>query len=150
MDGGRLLSQLEADGKVTLELNGESVELTDEDVQVRLQAKEGWAAAQGRGCVVVLSTELTENLIREGVARDLVRLIQDRRKELDCEFTDRICVGIVTESVELTEAISENVAYIKSETLANDVVFAAIDGVEPFDLEVAGYSFKLYVQVVSP
>ena len=45
-----------------------------EDIQIRLQAKEGWAAAQGTGCVVVLSTELTDELIREGLARDMVRV----------------------------------------------------------------------------
>ena len=50
---------------------------------------------------MVLATELTEELIREGLARELVRTIQDRRKEMGCEFTDRIAIGIVTDSAEL-------------------------------------------------
>ena len=53
------------------------VELDSDDLQVRLQAKEGWAAAQGHWCVVVLSTELTEELVREGLARDFVRALQE-------------------------------------------------------------------------
>ena len=79
-----------------------------------LQAKEGWAAAQGHAVVVVLATELTDDLIREGLARELVRTIQDRRKEMGCEFTDRIAVGIVTESAELKAAIEQFRDYIRA------------------------------------
>src|SRR6185436_1590667 len=115
-------AELTATGKVTLAVSGESVELDNEDIQVRLQAKPGWAAAQGKGCVVVLSTELTPELLREGLARDLVRLIQDRRKELDCQYTDRIEVGLVTDSAELRAAVTENDAYVRGETLAMKVI----------------------------
>ncbi|MFM8250210.1 MAG: isoleucine--tRNA ligase, partial [Planctomycetota bacterium] len=97
-DGGELLQQLTADGKVTLSVAGETVELDNEDIQVGLRAKEGWAAAQGPGCVVILATQLTPQLIREGLANDLVRLIQERRKELNLAYTDRIVIGLVTES----------------------------------------------------
>ncbi len=68
--------------------------------------------------VVVLATELTDELIREGLARELVRTIQDRRKEMGCQFTDRIAVGIVTESAELAAAIEQFADYIRGETLA--------------------------------
>ena len=77
-DGGKLLAELTASGKVTLDIGGEKVELDNEDIQVRLQAKPGWAAAQGSNVVVVLATELTPELIAEGLARDFVRLVQDR------------------------------------------------------------------------
>ena len=97
-DGGRLLAELEAEGRITLMLPDGPITLDADDIQVRLQAKEGWAAAQGHAVVVVLATELTAELIREGLARELVRTIQDRRKEMGCQFTDRIAVGIVTES----------------------------------------------------
>ncbi|MEO8499015.1 MAG: DUF5915 domain-containing protein, partial [Planctomycetota bacterium] len=95
-DGGELLKQLNANGKVVMQIDGQAIEFDNEDLQVRLQAKEGWAAAQGPTTVVVLSTELTDELLREGHARDINRQIQDRRKQLDCDFTDRIEVGIVT------------------------------------------------------
>ena len=58
-DGGRLLAELQAEGKITLPLPDGPIELDGDDIQVRLQAKEGWAAAQGRGVVVVLATALT-------------------------------------------------------------------------------------------
>ncbi len=68
-DGGALLTELRRDGQLTLIVDQEQITLDQEDIQIRLQAKEGWAAAQGTGCVVVLATELTDALIREGLAR---------------------------------------------------------------------------------
>ena len=112
-DGGALLAELEAPGQVVRSSCPTARSTLDaDDMQVRLQAKEGWAAAQGRGCVVVLSTELTEDLIREGLARELARTVNDRRKEMDCQFTDRIEMGVVTESAELRAAIEQFRDYI--------------------------------------
>ena len=67
--------------------------------------------------VVVLSTELTPELIAEGLARDAVRAIQDRRKEIACEYTDRIEIGVVTESAELRAAIGKFADFITKEIL---------------------------------
>ena len=62
--------------------------------------------------MVVLSTELTPELVAEGWARELVHAIQNRRKDLDCEYTDRIAVGIETESEEITKAARDFRDYI--------------------------------------
>jgi isoleucyl-tRNA synthetase len=129
-DGAKLLAELRAAGTITLTVDGESVELTGEEVEVRLTAKPGWAAASDRGVVVVLATELTPELVREGLARDLVRAIQDRRKELGCEFTDRIEVGVETDSAELRAAVEEFRDFIAGETLAHKVGVARV-GNEP-------------------
>jgi isoleucyl-tRNA synthetase len=145
-DGGKLLAEMTASGKVTLNLDGQTVDLDSEDIQVRLQAKPGWAAAQGAGCVVVLATELTPELIDEGKARDLVRIIQDRRKELNLEFTDRIEIGIVDASADLCRAIEANRDYICSETLAVRLVFEALPGVEGIEVEIGDEKIKLYVK----
>ena len=100
-DGGALLAELKARGKVTLALSDGPVALDADDIQVRLQAKEGWAAAEGKACVIVLATELTEDLVREGLAREIARAVNDRRKEISCQFTDRVEIAIVTDSTEL-------------------------------------------------
>lgn len=121
VDGGTILAELEAHGKFELPINDETIELDSDDIQVRLQAKDGWAAAQGNSSVVILSTELTDELIREGMARDVVRLVQDRRKELDLQFTDRIQIWLETENKKLHQAISENSEYITAETLATNL-----------------------------
>jgi isoleucyl-tRNA synthetase len=148
MDGGKLLAELELQGKLTLSLPDASVTLDAEDIQVRLQAKPGWAAAQGKMCVVVLSTQLSPELIAEGLARELVRVIQDRRKEMNCEFTDRIVVGLVTDSDELTEAVKQFRQYIQGETLAVEIVFVPLDGAEAAKVKAADYQLLLYVKTV--
>jgi isoleucyl-tRNA synthetase len=145
-DGGRLLSEMEAAGHISLMLADGPITLDSDDIQVRLQAKPGWAAAQGRSVVVVLATELTPDLIREGLARELVRTIQDRRKELGCEFTDRITIGIVTESAELKAAIEQFADYIRGETLAIELRFEALPDVAPLETQIGDYPLKLYVR----
>ena len=97
---------------------------------------------------MVLSTELTPELVREGLARDMVRLIQDRRKELDCQYTDRIQVGLVTESEELRQAIEENADYICGETLALGLAPDPLDGAVPVEHDLAGSPVQLFVLTV--
>ena len=128
--GSELLANLRDNGKIDLEVDGQAVQLSPEEVEVRITAKEGWAAANDRGVVVVLSTELTPDLVREGLARDLVRVIQDRRKEIGCEFTDRIEVGVETDSEDLRAAIDQFGDYVAGETLADSLGADATDGVE--------------------
>lgn len=150
-DGSDLLAQLESNGHIELALDdGRSVSLDEESIEVRLQAKPGWAAAQGRGCVVVLSTELTPELIAEGVARDIVRSIQDRRKDLDCQFTDRIGVAIVTQDEDIRRAVEANIEYIRNETLSAELSLDPLDGVEPVEIRIADQTVQLYVRVVNP
>jgi isoleucyl-tRNA synthetase len=147
-DGAALLSQLRSRGKVVLELDDQLVELDGDDIEVRLQAKEGWMAAQGPHLVVVLATDLTPQLIREGHAQDLKRHIQDRRKALQCQYTDRIRVGIVTQSTEVWTAVDENIEFLRSETLAREIVRGSLENVEPVACTVADAEVKIYVQVV--
>jgi isoleucyl-tRNA synthetase len=146
-DGAKLLAELTAKGKVTLDV-GEPVVLDAEDIQVRLQAKPGWAAAQGPSCVVVLSTDLSPELLREGLARDVVRLVNDGRKALGCAYNARIEIGVVGASDELRLAIDENRGYITAETQADRLVFAALPGIEGVEHEIAGQALTLYVRVV--
>jgi isoleucyl-tRNA synthetase len=140
---------LTAKGKTTLSVEGESIELDSEDIEVRLKANEGWAAAQGNQAVVVLSTELTPELIRSGFGREINRYVQDRRKELDLERTDRIKLWIATDSDEIKQAVEENVEYLKGETLATDVLLSECDqaGVEPCEVTVGEHSVRLWISV---
>jgi isoleucyl-tRNA synthetase len=146
-DGGALLAQLESDGQVTLTLEAENVVLAADEIQVGLAAKDGWAAAQGDNCVVVLNTELNSDLICEGFARDVVRLVQDRRKEIQCDFTDKINVAVVTQSVALSEAIERHVEFIAAETLAESIATVALN-CESVQHVIGDDALELFVQQI--
>ena len=148
-DGGKLLATLEAEGRLAFELPDGPVTLDRDDIQIRLQAKQGWAAAQGHACVVVLSTELTDALIAEGLARELVRVVQDQRKAMGCEFTDRIAIGVETPSEELRRAIEQFADYIQGETLAVRLQQQPLDDAELLETNLADHPIALTVRVVS-
>jgi isoleucyl-tRNA synthetase len=145
-DGARLRADLETTGQVVLQLSGESVTLGPEDLQVRLQAKSGWSAAQGRSSVVVLSTELNEALLQEGLARELVHTIQSLRKDRNYDYTDRIGVGLETDSAELYAAVDAFADYVRSETLTAELTSGPLPNVEPVALDLAGHQVKLFVR----
>ena len=146
--GSELLANLRDNGQIDLVVDGQEVALLPEEVEVRITAKEGWAAANDRGVVVVLSTEVTPELLREGLARDLVRVIQDRRKELGCEFTDRIEVGIETTSDDLVKAIEEHHDYIAGETLADSLLPSSLaESIEASAIKIGESEAQLQVSV---
>ncbi|MBI1246440.1 isoleucine--tRNA ligase [bacterium] len=147
-DAAALLNALQSEGTFTLTIEGESLTLDNEDIQVRLSAKEGWAAAQGKLCVVVLNTELTPELIQEGHVKDIVRLIQDKRKELDLEYTAKIEVGVVTDSDDVQTAVKSHASYIQEETLASSVELAEVKGVDPTETTIADHDVRIYVKPV--
>ena len=148
------MNEMQMTGHITLqvgppELGIQTLELDSEEVEVRLQAKSGWTAAQGRHSVVVLSTDLTPELIREGFARDVVRLVQDTRKQQDLERTARIRIYLKLELPELSAAIEENLSYIIGETLAIGIVYADPPaGVEMQDATLAAEQVRLGIEVV--
>jgi isoleucyl-tRNA synthetase len=119
--GADLMDQMSRLGKILLTIDGKELELDDQDIQVRLSAKEGWAAAQGKSCVVALNTELTPELIRDGIAKDAIRLIQDLRKRRQCNYTDRISVQILVTDQALADALTGHQELIAGETLSKEV-----------------------------
>jgi isoleucyl-tRNA synthetase len=143
-DGNELLQSMQRDGKVMLALSGGDVELDNQDIEVRLQAKEGWAAAQGSACVVVLNTEVTDELRREGIAKDLIRTIQNQRKEIACEYLDRIEVAVDTDNEDVIAAVKEHAELIAGETLADSVDLTSFD-----DCQAANFEFgRVFVRKV--
>jgi isoleucyl-tRNA synthetase len=148
-DAAEILSRLQADSHVTFELADGPVILDANDIQVRMQAKPGWAAAQGALAVVVISTELTGELIKEGLAREVVHAVQTRRKDLDCQYTDRIEIGLTSESFDLVEAVARFGDYIMSETLAANLKIGELNGVEPARMQLADYDALVYVKVLA-
>jgi isoleucyl-tRNA synthetase len=149
-NGAEILAELRQNGKAELIVAGEPIALDSDDVEVRLQANEGWAAAQGKQAVVVLSTELTPELIRAGLARGVNRMVQERRKEMDLERTDRLDLYLYTESSELKQAIEENRDYLVGETLATHLrLERPAKKIEVVEREVGDHKVEIYVRVAS-
>lgn len=116
-DPAKLRQSLIDAGDFALNLGGNEVRFTAEDVLINLTAKEGYAAAEGKRVVVVLATEVTEELKREGLARELVHAIQGMRRNLDLAFDDRIRIAVSCTG-EVAAAAAVHGDYIKNETLA--------------------------------
>jgi isoleucyl-tRNA synthetase len=145
-DAGQLLAALESAGQVSLAVEGTTVVLDRDDLEVRLKAQPGWAAAQGHGVVVVLSTELTPDLIAEGLARDFIRLVQERRKELALPFTERIRIAVTGAGPEVQAALEAFRPQILEETLGLDLQFRPLDADQAVPVELNGQPLQLTVQ----
>ena len=143
-DGNALLSALQETGTVTIELPDGPLTLDSEDIEVRLRARDGWAAAQGPSCVVVLNTEVTDDLRREGVAKDIIRSIQNQRKEIECDYEDRIAVSVVPVDEMVNAAIEEHREMICQETLATLLATSQMDGVDAVSTDAG----EVYVKKV--
>lgn len=110
------------DGKaVDVAVGSESVSVLPEEVEVRAQAREGYAVASEGAYLAALVTELTPELINEGLAREFVRRVQDLRKQADLDISDRIRLYFHA-SPGLARAIQDFSSYIMGETLTVDLV----------------------------
>ena len=103
---------------VQVPLAGEPLELEPEDILVESISKEGISGAEGNGMLVALDTELTRELIQEGLVRDLVRNVQELRKQSGLNIIDRIELFVDGAGGDLSEAIANFRDYIEQETLA--------------------------------
>ncbi len=107
---------IEQKGEIDVEINGKIITLERADVEITSQDIEGWLVANEGTLTVALDVTISEELRYEGIARELVNRIQNLRKDSGFEVTDRISVSIQKHD-EILEAVSENLAYIKAETL---------------------------------
>jgi isoleucyl-tRNA synthetase len=104
--------------------NGETFQIISDEVEVKAQAKAGFAVAEEGAYVAALVTDLTPELLSEGMAREFLRRAQDLRKAADLDVADRIEL-FVEASAGLKSAIEKHADYIKAETLAVSLTFAA-------------------------
>ena len=116
------INELDTKGELSLVISGNSIILTSDDVEISSQDIPGWLVANANGITVALDITLTEELIKEGIARELVNRIQNLRKDSGFEVTDKIKVHLLP-SDGLEKAVAANENYIKSETLTETLVF---------------------------
>jgi len=116
------INELDRNGSYTLVLSGKSITLAQDDVEISSQDIPGWLVANANGITVALDITITEDLRKEGIARELVNRIQNLRKDSGFEVTDKIKVQL-EKNGNLEDAITANLDYVQSETLTKLLVF---------------------------
>nr|MDP9327866.1 class I tRNA ligase family protein [Actinomycetota bacterium] len=116
-DDGALAGALAAGASVTVTTPSAEVEVSPDDVDLTQEVLEGWGVASDAGVTVALDLELTPDLRQEGIAREIVRAVQEARKAAGLDVSDRIVLSVET-SGEVAEALRAHAATITGETLA--------------------------------
>ena len=134
-------------GSVTIDLGERKESFTEEEFLIESVSKEGTSGVEGDGMLVALDTNPGPELIREGWIRDLVRNVQELRKQSELELTDRISLYLETREGDLMRAIQEHSDYIQSEALAT-IVDGPLKGGKSLDLELDGHGIKVTLEKV--
>ena len=116
------ISKLEKTGKIDLFINKKSITFDISDFDISSKDIEGWLVANEANITVALDITIDQELMDEGIAREIVSKIQNLRKSNNFEVTDRIKLGFTGDS-KIKKAINNNIEYIKTETLSNSVDF---------------------------
>jgi isoleucyl-tRNA synthetase len=146
-DGAALHAELTQQGRITLQALGQILELSPEEVDVAVEAAPGFAAETGRVGVVVMHTTLSEELIDEGILRELLSRIQATRKDLGLAFTDRVEL-LIDGSERLIRVAKAGSEQITRECLASSVHFGE-RGADPKEHQLGDESVLLSVRKVS-
>jgi isoleucyl-tRNA synthetase len=124
-DGSKLHAEMSQNGNITLDLGGDKLSFSAEEIEVAVEALPGFAAETGRIGVVVLHTTLTPELVDEGLVRELVSRIQAARKDLQLEFTDRVDAWL--KGSERMERIArENLDHLCTECLVRKLEIGSV------------------------
>lgn len=130
MDAKDLLSQISA-GPVKFELDGDIFDVTEDYLDVRISAKEGFVVGMENNVFTILDTTLTPELINEGYVREVISKVQQLRKQHDFEMMDHITIEINADDA-VKSAIEGSKTHIMEETLANSVSYGAVS--KKFDI----------------
>jgi isoleucyl-tRNA synthetase len=130
---------------VTVVVDGDTFEVTPEECEVQQGAAEGYAVAQEAGYMAALNTMLDDDLIKEGLAREVVRRIQMMRRDADFEISDHITVTYEG-SPDVVQAVADFADYISAETLTDSLQAGpAVDGAFAQDFEIDDQQLSLSV-----
>lgn len=144
LDGNAAMQELKEKGSIVLDNISDEVVLCEEDLLISMSQKEGYVADSDNGITVVLDTNLTPELIEEGMVREIISKLQTMRKEADFEVTDRIIVTFeASDNVNnIFQKYGEN---IKQVVLADELINGNISGYQK-DWKINGEAVSLGVQ----
>ena len=138
------IAQFEKDGKIALTLNGEEAVVQLADVEVISEDIPGWLVANDGNITVALDITITDDLRKEGIARELVNRIQNVRKSKDFNITDRIVVKIAPDE-HVNDAVAQFKDYIAKQVLAVAIELAPVAGADVIALNMDDYELKITV-----
>ena len=138
------IAQFEKDGKIALTLNGEEAVVELADVEVISEDIPGWLVANDGNITVALDITITDDLRKEGIARELVNRIQNVRKSKDFNITDRIVVKI-TPDEHVNDAVAQFKDYIAKQVLAVAIELTPVEGADVIALDMDDYELKITV-----
>ena len=116
---------IEKDKSISIKINEKDITLDISDVEISSKDIEGWLVANEGSLTVALDVTITENLRKEGVARELVNRIQNARKDSGLDVTDKIKLTVLNFE-NLQSSIKDNKDYIMSETLTKELIFVDV------------------------
>ena len=145
MDAAAVKAAVDAGQPVTVTVGGEEHELAPEEILVNSQPAEGLAVAAEKGVTVAIDANITPELRAEGLAREIVRRIQDLRKQADFNIEDRITTAYETEG-EIAKVFTEWGDYIKAETLTNTVTTSVLNVDLSAEITIDGIPVKLGIK----
>lgn len=123
------IAEFEKSGSLSIEIEGQTLNVDIADVEIINEDIPGWLVSNEGNLTVALDVELTDELLKEGMARELINRIQNMRKEMGLEITDRIKITVAPNQ-KIEESISVYKEYVQTQVLADNITIGENDGEE--------------------
>ena len=144
VDGNATMDKLNESGSFELNVEGQAIELSKDDVLIEMTQKEGFVASSDKGITVVLDTNLTPELIEEGFVREVISKVQTMRKDAGFEVMDKINL-YVSGNERIADIVNKNAAQVKTVVLAQDIITGKTAGFEK-EWDINGEKVTLAVE----
>ena len=144
VDGNATMDKLNESGSFELNVEGQTIELSKDDVLIEMTQKEGFVASSDKGITVVLDTNLTPELIEEGFVREVISKVQTMRKDAGFEVMDKINL-YVSGNDKIADIVNRNAAQVKTVVLAQDIITGKTAGFEK-EWDINGEKVTLAVE----
>ena len=151
LEQAQLAAELQSQGQVTVTAGAEVFVVNSEDVEIRKTPLAGFSVSESQGTSVAIATEVSAELLLEGQVRDMVRQVQNARKDLGLDISDRIVLTFLTESELVRRAMAQHGSYLQEETLTVELDWdiRETESTDPapnqVDLQVSGETVRIQI-----
>ena len=143
--GDAVLGPLRRGENVSVEIDGNSIDLTPDDVLISTEQADEWVCSDEGGIQIAISTVLTDDLVRKGMSRDFVRKVQQLRKDANLHIQDRIRIEFHSEDNLVQGMVAEWGDYICGETLADEISFVSAPPADSSAVSVGGTTATVWI-----